>query len=73
MPRCGSDPSHAMGEWWQKNELGRWYECRDCGATSLAPSLRFRAVIFSVRLRELLKRRYAPATGEEVRGGRIDG
>lgn len=57
MPQCGSDPTHRMGEWWQRNELGRWYRCESCGALTLRPSLRFRLVLFSVRLRALLKRR----------------
>ncbi len=58
MPVCGSDSSHKVSEWWRRNELGRWYQCDTCGTTMLSPSLRFRIIIFGVRLRRLLRRRW---------------
>ena len=50
MPMCGSDPSHHVSEWFRRNEMGRWYECEDCGSTVLSPGPRYMLVILWMRL-----------------------
>lgn len=56
MPVCGTDPSHRMSEWWRRNELGRWYDCEDCGTTVLEPNARYRLLLLAVRSRRTLRR-----------------
>ncbi len=56
MPVCGSDPSHQVNEWWRRNELGRWYECDDCGSTVLSPSGRYRLLLLTLRSRRKLRK-----------------
>ncbi|MDP9379854.1 MAG: hypothetical protein M3Q29_06825 [Chloroflexota bacterium] len=60
MPVCASDPSHQVGEWWRRNELGRWYECEECHSTMLVPNARYRALLFVIRFRRLLRRGVKP-------------
>lgn len=55
MPVCGADPTHELGEWWRRNELGRWYECQDCGSTVLAPSLKYKTIVLGMRSRRLVR------------------
>jgi hypothetical protein len=57
MPICTSDSSHRVGEWWRRNELGRWYDCEDCGSTMLVPNARYRLLLLALRLRRLVRRR----------------
>ena len=66
MPVCPTDRTHALSEWWRKNELGRWYECAECGTTVLSPSARYWLLLATLRLRRLWRRRVRRLAARDI-------